>query len=142
MLSWISVPSVATSVASGILVALLVEGVIALRVWLRRRSAVLGLRMFFQDFKVVIENVQEAEDGTVPREAFQFARWKAHVDDARLVVSSYAPYLRREYFVEIMEIIDGKQRLTQMTSECGVPQDFYDQYFERLRTVRWLKLDG
>ena len=59
------------------------------------------------------------------------------------MASSYAPHLRREHFVEIMGVIGGQQRVTNMIPEDAAPsQNYYDQYFERLRTLRWLNLDS
>ena len=143
MLSWIDLPSVVTSVVSGVLVVLLIEGVIVLKGRHRRRSAVSDLCTFFLDFKTDIESVQGSEDGKVSREAFQFARWTAHLDDARVVVASHGSHLSREHLVEITEVIAGQQRVANMLPKNAAPSsNLYDQYFERLRMVHWLNLDG
>ena len=77
--------SAAISVATGLVVALMVEGIVVLRVVLRRRSAVSDLREYFQKFKSTIDEAQASDDGMVSREQFQFALWNAHLDEARLV---------------------------------------------------------
>lgn len=143
MPSWIDLPSVLTSVVSGVLVALLIEGVSVLKRQRRRRSAVSDLCAFFLDFKADVESVQGCEDGKIPREAFQFARWTAHLDDARVVVASHGSHLPREHLVEITEVIAGQQRVANMLPKNAAPSsNLYGQYFERLRMVHWLNLDG
>lgn len=143
VVSWIDLPSVLTSVVSGVLVVLLIEGVNVLRKWHQRRSAVSDLRTFFLDFQTELESVQGSEDGQIPREAFQFALWTAHLEDAHVVVASHGPHLPREHLVEITEVLAGKQRLANMLPKNAAPSsNLYDQYFERLRTVHWLNMDG
>ncbi len=147
MVSWIDLPSVLTSIVSGVLVVLLIECFIVLKKWRQRRSAVSDLRTFFLDFKTDLESVQGAQDGRFSREEAQFARWTAHLEDARIEASSHGSHLSREQLVEITEVIAGQQRMASMisTNTPGIPgpsTDIYDQYFDRLRTLRWLTLDG
>lgn len=148
MMDGIEVTSVATSVASGLLVALLVEGVVHLRIYQRRRSSISSLRGFFLDFKKQFLEVRGAEDGAYTREAAKFVLWKAHLNDAPDVLSSHAPYLRREQFLEVMGIINGHQRLVDIIPENQFPisetpmGNPYRQYFDRLGALHWLKLDA
>ena len=129
------------SVATGLAVAILVEAVIGFRMLLRRRAAVSYLCAFFREFERTVAEVQESDDGKVSRGEFQFALWKNHLDNARLIISAHSPDLRRENFIEIMNILDGRYRLTNIIPANKVPdQKFYDMYFEELRKLGWLKL--
>ena len=143
MLPELEMSSAVISVATGLTVALLVEAVIAFRMLLRRRAAVSYLGEFFLDFEREIAAVQASDDGRVSRGEFQFALWKGHLDNARLVISAHSPHLQRENFFEIMKLLDGQYRLTNIIPADSVPeQNFYNMYFNGLRKLGWLKLDS
>ena len=134
--------SAAISIVTGLAVALIVEAVIAFRMVFRRRATVSHLRDFFRDFETKLAEVQPSNDGRVSRGEFQFALWKDHLDNARLVVSSHSPDLGRENFIEVMKVVDQRYRFTSIIPANKVPDEkFYGLYFEELRKLDWLELD-
>ena len=138
----IQLDSALISIATGLAVALLVEAVIGFRMLFRRRAAVSFLRDFFREFEKEISEVQVSDNEVISKGEIQFALWKGSLDDARLVVSAHSPHLRRDNFIEIMKILAGLHRVTNIIPANKYPdQNFYDGYFDRLRKLGWLKLD-
>ena len=87
------VASAGIAIATGLVVALLVEAVVAIRMWLKRRASVTRIRDFLLEFEVRVTTAEGTDDGSFPREQVQFALWGEHLDLARLTISAHLAYL-------------------------------------------------
>ncbi len=136
--------SAAIAIATGLVVALIVQGAGVLNGRRQRKASTKKIRDILREFENDLRSFEVPEDGRITREEGQFAFWQAHLETMRMAVSAHSPFLRQEDFMAIMMVVDGKARVTRMFAEFkrmpGV--ELYDQYFEQLRGIDWLKLEG
>ena len=133
--------SAVISVATGIIVVLLVQGVTFIDHRIKRNNEIDYIRTFFKDHESEIKNIQGAQDGRYTRESAQFAYHKAQMRVASIIVSARSSHLNDEQSFEIIKIIVTEIDFIEfLSSENGVPEDkFYDQFFDKLRELEWLK---
>lgn len=135
--------SAGISIATGLVVALLIQAAYWLRMRMRRRASESSVRAVFQDFEREVREARGSDDGALTREGMQFALWTAHLDTARLVASAHSPNLKQVDFLELMKVIDGWVRISRMLADNRkVPgSKIYDNYFAELRPLTWLELE-
>ena len=136
------VASAGIAIATGLVVALLVEAVVAIRMRIGRRASVTRIRDFLLEFEGRVTTAEGTDDGSFPREQVQFALWGEHLDLARLTISAHSPNLKQEHFLELMQVVDGWGRITRMVTDNQriLGSDIYKNYFAALRKLDWLKL--
>ena len=134
--------SAAIAIATGLLVALLVEAIVAFRTMRRRKASTSDIRNLFLDFESKVTNAKESDDGMLKKEQIQFAFWDEHLDITRLVLAAHSPNIKQEHYLETMKLLDGWTRITRMVVNAGTGfgSDTYDRYFEAVRKLSWLKL--
>ena len=135
--------SAAIAIATGLVVALTIQGASAIIRKRQRWISTGNIRSVVQEFEIRLRSTKALEDRRFTKEQAQGAFWQEHLEIMRLVASANSPYLRQEGFIEIMKLIDGQARLTRMiTARNRVPpSEFYEQYFKELRSLDWLKLE-
>ena len=131
------------SIATGIVVVLLVEIVLLIRHLIRRRNEINYIRDYFRNWESEIENVPDAEDGTFTREQARFALHKDRLQVAQLLISTRSPHLSASQSFEIIKAISDQSHLVDfIASAANVPapsSNLYDRFFDVVRGIKWLK---
>ena len=61
----------------------------------------------------------------------------------RLIIAANSPYLKQKHFIELMDMVDGQERLYRMIEKEGkyiIGTKVYERYLGELRDLVWLKL--
>ena len=135
--------SAAIAIATGLVVALIIQGASAISRKKQRWISTGNIRSVVQEFEIRLRSIKAHEDRRFTKEQAQCAFWQEHLETMRLVASANSPYLSQEGFIGIMKIIDGYARSTRMITACNrvPPSELYEQYFKKLRSLDWLKLE-
>ena len=106
----------------------------------RRKKFVSRLKDYFSELNKKIQTVHGSNDGRIPQSVARFVIFRSQLDDAKTLISAHQTYLKAKELSEIQEIVNQELRLIGMLPSDAVPEKkMYEQFFDRLVKLKWLK---
>ena len=141
--SWI--PSVIGGVLAGLIVIMMELLWRGGYVWIQRRKAVTGLRRFFAEWEERITTAKDLEGPApgvpgVPVESVKFVLHKSYLRTAPIRIAPMTKHLSDQQAQEVSLLLSSEEAKVGIIPEGRAPsQDFYDQFFDSVKGVKWLK---
>ena len=133
-------------VITGLVVALIVEGVVFARGRVKRRSSKHAVKAIVQHVQTEMEQVDfegsqrvGTSDMMVNREQIRYTIWKSHLEDIRTAALLHAAHFDDDDALKLLNMIDGFRRVSELAPKNKIlPSTVYqDDYFTRLRELGW-----
>ena len=135
--------SIGISVASGVVVSLLVHATIFFVGTLARKREIKFIKLFFVELEDMMKKMQNSDDGRLTKEMARFVMFESGLREALQIISIRSRHLTDSENFELHKLVSQKLGLVNMIKEAteGVASPeykLYDQFFERLRESKWM----
>ena len=144
--------SMIISVITGIIVVVLVEFSGYIKRLVNRRCEIGYIRNFFRAFEKEIKDTNAItstinETSQTPpkivKNQIQLAIYQEKLRAATLIMTTKSSHLTAEQIFEILKIITDHAALDKLLTKEGrsiIPnENFYNQFFDKVRKLKWLK---
>lgn len=135
----LEIPGIIAGVISGSAVVLIVESILFLKGWLKRRNNISHVRQFFHEMRTQIKDMAGTEDGRINKGSMQFVYFRAQLKDAKTMIDVRVKNFSDKQHFEVAKVITDAMALNETIPPSKVPEEkMYDLFFEKLESFTWL----